>query len=346
MLMLNPNEVLTISYGTFSRILNVIEDPFEMMRKITGCFCDLVADDHSFGQEPAIAGDNVLAKSAEAETARRDDARIKDQGIEPQALTTFPAETVPRAEQPDPVSEVHIREKIVDSPSAGSVSDTRRERSALHLNYPTFETFAPVSQTNHSAVGVEDKKDCAYAALENRYSAFASEKIQRIGVAVAVAPEVDKAGFEEVLGDDRNIKVPKTSLDNDEIVENGPSVPALDGADDLDANDRQYMTSLSDEDNADLLRKLATLELDFKTDSDAEVQKSRHVLPKTYNTTISKILKKTDLEFSEPRGRRRRAGIARERAVDAATAGLLESETSARLVSPALLQLKVSQRVY
>ena len=53
------------------------------MRKITGCFCDLVADDQSFGQEPAIAGDNVLVKSAEAETARRDDARIKDQGIEP-----------------------------------------------------------------------------------------------------------------------------------------------------------------------------------------------------------------------------------------------------------------------
>ena len=73
-------------------------------------------------------------------------------------MTTVPAETVPRAEQPDLVSEVQIREKIVDSPSAGAVSDTRRERSALHLNYPTFETFAPVSQANHSAVDVEDKK--------------------------------------------------------------------------------------------------------------------------------------------------------------------------------------------
>lgn len=345
MLMLNPNKVLTISYGTSSRILNVVEDPFEMMKKITDCFCDLVADDQSFGQEPAIAGDNVLAKSAEPETARRDNARITDQGIEPKALTTVRAETVPRTEQPDPVSEVQIRKKIVVSPFAGAEPDTRSERSALHLIYPTFETFAPFSQVNPSAVGVEDKKDCAYIALENRYSAFASEKIQRIRGVVAVAPEVDKAGFEEVLGDDGNIDAPKSSLDNDEIVEKGPSVPALDGAGDLDTNDGPYMTSLSDEENADLLRVLAALELDFKTDADAEGQKSRHVLPKTDNTTISKLLKKTDLEFSEPRGRRRRAGIARERAVDAATAGLL-SETSVGLVSPALLQLKVSQRVY
>jgi hypothetical protein len=345
MLMLNPNKVLTISYGTSSRILNVVEDPFEMMKKITDCFCDLVADDQSFGQEPAIAGDNVLAKSAEPETARRDNARITDQGIEPKALTTVRAETVPRTEQPDPVSEVQIRKKIVVSPLAGAEPDTRSERSALHLIYPTFETFAPFSQVNPSAVGVEDKKDCAYIALENRYSAFASEKIQRIRGVVAVAPEVDKAGFEEVLGDDGNIDAPKSSLDNDEIVEKGPSVPALDGAGDLDTNDGPYMTSLSDEENADLLRVLAALELDFKTDADAEGQNSRHVLPKTDNTTISKLLKKTDLEFSEPRGRRRRAGIARERAVDAATAGLL-SETSVGLVSPALLQLKVSQRVY
>jgi hypothetical protein len=346
MLMLNPNKVLTISYGTSSRILNVVEDPFEMMKKITDCFCDLVADDQSFGQEPAIAGDNVLAKSAEPETARRDNARITDQGIEPKALTTVRAETVPQTEQPDPVSEVQIRKKIVVSPFAGAEPDTRSERSALHLIYPTFETFAPFSQVNPSAVGVEDKKDCAYIALENRYSAFASEKIQRIRGVVAVAPEVDKAGFEEVLGDDGNIDAPKSSLDNDEIVEKGPSVPALDGAGDLDTNDGPYMTSLSDEENADLLRVLAALELDFKTDADAEGQKSRHVLPKTDNTTISKLLKKTNVEFSEPRGRRRRAGIARERAVDAATAGLLESETSAGLVSPALLQLKVSQRVY
>lgn len=343
--MLNPNKVLTISYGTSSRILNVVEDPFEMMKKITDCFCDLVADDQSFGQEPAIAGDNVLAKSAEPETARRDNARITDQGIEPKALTTVRAETVPRTEQPDPVSEVQIRKKIAVSPFEGAEPDTRSERSALHLIYPTFETFAPFSQVNPSAVGVEDKKDCAYIALENRYSAFASEKIQRIRGVVAVAPEVDKAGFEEVLGDDGNIDAPKSSLDNDEIVEKGPSVPALDGAGDLDTNDGPYMTSLSDEENADLLRVLAALELDFKTDADAEGQKSRHVLPRTDNTTISKLLKKTDLEFSEPRGRRRRAGIARERAVDAATAGLL-SETSVGLVSPALLQLKVSQRVY
>jgi hypothetical protein len=346
MLMLNPNKVLTISYGTSSRILNVVEDPFEMMKKITDCFCDLVADDQSFGQEPAIAGDNVLAKSAEPETARCDNARITDQGIEPKALTAVRAETVPRTEQPDPVSEVQIRKKIAVSPFEGAEPDTRSERSALHLIYPTFETFAPFSQVNPSAVGVEDKKDCAYIALENRYPAFSSEKIQRIRGVVAVAPEVDKAGFEEVLGDDGNIDAPKSSLDNDEIVEKGPSVPALDGAGDLDTNDGPYMTSLSDEENADLLRVLAALELDFKTDADAEGQKSRHVLPRTDNTTISKLLKKTDLEFSEPRGRRRRAGIARERAVDAATAGLLESETSVGLVSPELLQLKVSQRVY
>jgi hypothetical protein len=109
-------------------------------------------------------------------------------------------------------------------------------------------------------------------------------------------------------------------------------VAKLDGFEDLDAVAAPAETSLSADEEADLMDELAEVERDFapKTadpetaapetpEQDTPVAKVRNSLPETDDSTLSHILDQTDQELNEPEGSRRRNAIAQLKAAVAAT---------------------------
>lgn len=90
--------------------------------------------------------------------------------------------------------------------------------------------------------------------------------------------------------------------------------------------DMSITTSLSDDDEADLIKELAEVERDFNSAQqevpaaqDVTAQKPRTSLPETDDATMSHILTQTDQQLSEPEGSRRRDAIAQLKAAVAAT---------------------------
>ena len=104
-------------------------------------------------------------------------------------------------------------------------------------------------------------------------------------------------------------------------------VAKLDGFEDLDAVAPPSETSLSADEEADLLDELAEVERDFSRETpdpeapvqDVPVAKIRNSLPETDDNTLSHILDQTDQELNEPAGSRRRNAIAQLKAAVAAT---------------------------
>jgi len=109
-------------------------------------------------------------------------------------------------------------------------------------------------------------------------------------------------------------------------------VAKLDGFEDLDAVAVPADTSLSEDEEADLMDELAEVERDFASElpspettdleaseQDAPVEKIRNSLPETDDSTLSHILDQTDQELNEPEGNRRRNAIAQLKAAVAAT---------------------------
>ncbi|MDG1378280.1 MAG: hypothetical protein P8P56_15000, partial [Yoonia sp.] len=94
-------------------------------------------------------------------------------------------------------------------------------------------------------------------------------------------------------------------------------VATLDGADDLEEFSAPVGTSLSDEEEAELMEELAQLER--KTAATPTAPKPRNSLPAMDDATMSHILNQTDQELSEPEGNRRRNAIAQLKAAVAAT---------------------------
>lgn len=104
-------------------------------------------------------------------------------------------------------------------------------------------------------------------------------------------------------------------------------VAKLDGFEDLDAITAPTETSLSEDEEADLMDELAEVERDFSPkapaleapEQDAPVEKIRNSLPETDDSTLSHILDQTDQELNEPEGNRRRNAIAQLKAAVATT---------------------------
>ena len=107
--------------------------------------------------------------------------------------------------------------------------------------------------------------------------------------------------------------------DYEDLQDEVADVAALDGADDLEEFAAPVDTSLSDEDEAELMEELAQLERETASVPAHTAPKPRNSLPATDDATMSHILNQTDQALSEPEGSRRRNAIAQLKAAVAAT---------------------------
>ncbi|MCO4841919.1 MAG: hypothetical protein KC439_03290 [Yoonia sp.] len=133
------------------------------------------------------------------------------------------------------------------------------------------------------------------------------------------APAADADSFDFVAEDLAEEDYDDADYDLDEDL---PNVAALDGVEDLEGFDAPISTSLSDDEEADLMEELAEVERDFaesQKETPAAAQKQRLTLPETDDATMSHILDQTDQQLNEPEGSRRRNAIAQLKAAVAAT---------------------------
>ncbi|WP_458790019.1 hypothetical protein [Yoonia sp. MH D7] len=130
---------------------------------------------------------------------------------------------------------------------------------------------------------------------------------------------------------DENFAIAQNIDDDDTDAEFGldddlQNLAILDGFEDLEGFDAPINTTLSDDDEADLMEELAEVERDFTPvqpqaaeSQELATQKPRTTLPETDDATMSHILTQTDQQLSEPEGSRRRDAIAQLKAAVAAT---------------------------
>jgi hypothetical protein len=281
------------------------------MKEIADYFCDLVAGDRFFGGESATHDGNMLARVAE-----------------PQSAATAQTTDLPQDRKPEPVQ--------VRKPEPAVV---------IPIGKKTVDFNATSADAKPIAAGMGDKNDNARALAAHPNSASVSEKLSLIRAVVEGAPQEYDEGFEEDFDEDTIIYALEASLGDDQPVEDSLNLAVLDGANEIEGYDGTYEITLSDADNDDLITELAALELYFGQAS--EVTKPRRSLPKTDNVSIARILKKTNLALSDPKGCARRAAIAKMKAAVVATNNSLHDEASTNFAGArrAPLQLVASQRI-
>ena len=211
----------------------------------------------------------------------------------------------------------------VEDVAEDAVADVEDEQEDV-----TQEAAAPVDDEDAMLSGLAAKVAQATDAVEDDAPAAEEKPAIRAQILRIRKTQVEEVTVEAPAADADSFDFVAEDLADDyddadyDLDEDLPNVAALDGVEDLEGFDAPISTSLSDDEEADLMEELAEVERDFaesQKEAPAAAQKQRLTLPETDDATMSHILDQTDQQLNEPEGSRRRNAIAQLKAAVAAT---------------------------
>lgn len=283
----------------------------DLMPEIADIPEDLIADheDHADAYDALVTAEEKDEIEAQPE--------IEDIATEAPAYEDEDPELAAMADGPD-LSELFEEDTNADADIEMSAEEVAPSEVSEEMAEVDPEIVAPLVLTSDDAVSDVSDDDAMLAGMMDKLEAETTEE-------AVIAPTI----------------VDPVANDTDDEQSDAINLAMLDGADEVDIANTSDATSLSDEQEQELMAELAELEREFGDDDQPQIETSadaddepasfevdaqddepaaqRNRLPETDDETMSHILSQTDEALNEPEGSRRRNAIAQLKAAVVAT---------------------------
>ena len=286
-------KILTVSYGTFSCSLGGLDDPFGIMIVIAE-YCRKLSDiDPSFGTNPSTPNAQLLAKNIKVDIERFE---------EPQAVSSF---------------EVNLSEPTVSHSEKVLIPETPHN-FLLQSMTPVKSTHSGLFFDNLATDGVEprgvpEETEKVVVKLQRLRAAIDNRTSESVSLAIAddlaepTQPVV--ASTIKNLSNSDAVDLDKKFQDSRNLSNNSSDMAYLvdiDGLDEHDISIVPVVSTLTEEDETELLAELAQLEEEFSVGSMQAfiTQKLFHNLPETSSAKLAYATNSIYQSLSEPDGKR------------------------------------------
>ena len=286
-------KILTVSYGTFSCSLSGLDDPFGVMMVIVE-HCRKLSDiDPNFGTNPSTPNAQLLAKNFKVDIECPEEPRVASSfEVDLSKPTVSHSDKVPIPDTPYNFLSQNVTP--VQSTPSGSFFD--------NLATDGVETRGVPAETETVVVKLQRLR----AAIDNRTSESVSLAIAD-DLAEPTLPVV--ANTIKKLSNSETINFDKKFRNSSNLSNNSTDMTCLvdiDGLDEYDISIVPVVSTLTEEDETDLVAELAQLEEEFSEESMQAfvTRKSFHCLPETSSAKLVHVTNSIYQALSASDGKR------------------------------------------